>query len=162
VKNRAANFLFAAGVLAAGSCVFYSRSRPAPSAIAPEDAAWQRQEAALAGDTPETVARLETQLAAARARLPAAKAFDALVQGECPNWIVETRSIESLPEIEVRHYGMVFDHPKMSSWPDILETIRILCAEPGLTIDSLALTAAPDGADAFEQVEVNLTVQLRP
>ncbi len=163
MKPRAANSLFAAGILAAGLSCFYSRSRPAPSAIAQRTPRCKEQEAALAGATPEAVAKLEAQLAAALARLAAAIAFDALVQGECQNWIVETRSVEPLPNMEMRRYGLVFDHPKMSSWPDIVATMKILCAQPGLTIDRLALTKQRlDGTDAFEQVEVNLTVLLRP
>jgi len=135
-------------------------SLPSPAAIVPEDTPLEKQAAALAHATPEVVSLLETRLAGARARLPPAGAFDAWMQAAGRNWIVETHSAEPSADLETRHYGLAYDHPRMSSWPDIVETIRTLCAEPGVTIDSLAITAAPDGADAFQQVEIKLTVLL--
>ena len=156
-----AHWLLPAGILAAAGSVYYSRSASAP-AVAPEEAALQRQAEALAGATPDTILQLENRLAAARARLAPAPGFDAWLQGACRNWIVATRSTGSAGDLELSQYGLVYDHPRMSSWPDITASLQALCAEPGLTIDRLDIAAAPDGADAFQQVEVRLTVLLRP
>jgi hypothetical protein len=155
------HWLLATGILATAGSAYYSRSASVPT-IAPEDAALQRRAEALAGATPDIIARLESRLAAARARLPPAPGFDAWLQGACRSWMVATRSTGSAGDLELRQYGLVYDHPRMNSWPDITASLQALCAEPGLTIDRLEIAAAPDGADAFQQVEIRLTVLLRP
>jgi len=42
-----------------------------------------------------------------------------------------------------------------------VQTLQLLGAAPGVTVDSLALTAAPDGADAFTRARIGLTARLR-
>jgi len=113
--------------------------------------------------TDSTSARdLAGRLNAVRARLPEARIFDAQARNWNHDWIISTRSVDQFADLEVRHYGLAYDRAHAASWPQIMEDIRTFCAEPGLTIDRLALEANPDGSGDFRQAEINLTVRLLP
>jgi hypothetical protein len=71
------------------------------------------------------------------------------------------QSTDRFPDLEVRHWALAYPHPTLGSWSDIVQTVRRLCAEPGVTIDSLVLAAAPDGSDAFTQAQITVTARLR-
>ena len=64
--------------------------------------------------------------------------------------------------IELRHYLLHLASPRLGDWPEIVASIRLVCDEPGLTIERFFLAAAPDGAAVFIRAEVGLTVRLRP
>ena len=78
------------------------------------------------------------------------------------HWTVLTRSAEHFPDLEIRHYALACVDPTLGAWSEIVATIGRLCAQPGLSVDSLVLAAAPDGSDAFAQAQVTLTARLRP
>jgi hypothetical protein len=101
-------------------------------------------------------------LAAARAALRPAAAFDAWLQGWGPCWKVRAHSSEREPGLEVRHYALAYEPAPLGAWSDIVRTLQALAAEPGLSVDRLVLAAAPDGADAFTQAQLTLTARLRP
>jgi hypothetical protein len=151
----------AVGIGAAGLSAYDAASLRGPSAIAPGDAALQQEARTLADSTPEAAARLEARLATARLRLPPEGTFDAWIQGTCRNWTVEMRRDESGPGPGTRHYALAYNHPTLASWPDILETTRVLGAVPGLSLDTLVMAAGPEGAEAFQEVRITLTARLR-
>jgi hypothetical protein len=117
---------------------------------------------ALLPDTASALSTLEDQLLDARARLPSAQAFEHGLAEGCGFWTVLTRSAERFPDLEIRHYALARVRPPLGAWSEIVATIRLLCAQPGLSVDSLVLAAAPDGSDAFAQAQVTLTARLRP
>jgi hypothetical protein len=116
---------------------------------------------AIAVPEPGNVAQWERAVSAARAQLPSRSDFDDGSQGWSRHWIVLAQSADRLPDVELRHYALAYDHPSLGSWSDIVETLRRLCAENGVTVDSLALAAAPDGSDAFAEAQITLTARLR-
>jgi len=106
-------------------------------------------------------AALVAQVAAARAALRPAEAFDTWMRGWSRHWTCLARTAEMAPDLEVRHYALAYAQPRLGSWSDIVQTLQLLGAAPGVTVDSLALTAAPDGADAFTRARIGLTARLR-
>jgi hypothetical protein len=154
--------LCAAGILAAGLSAGYAWSQPAPVALAPADAALERQWAALRAAAPQPIEPLAARASAARGRLPSAAGFDAEMREWGRNWTTLACSTDRYPDIEVRHYAIARGHPALAAWPDIVATVKILCAQPGLTLDSLSLAAAPEATDAFVQARITLTARLRP
>ncbi len=141
--------------------------------LCPPEAPWQVQEppAATAEFTwhgsfsrpaDPAAGALEADLAAARARLRPAAAFDAWLRGWSPHWGVLASSGEHSPEVELRHCALAYAQPSLGAWSDIVQAVRAMEAEPGVSVDSLVLAAAPDGADAFTQAQLTLTARLRP
>ena len=160
--SRFAGIICAAGILSCAVAGAYTWSRPAPSPVAPEDAALQRQWDALGDATPESLSQLEAQVTAARARLPHARDFETWMAGWSENWTRLVSATDRDGDLERRRYALAYNHPTLRAWPDIVRTVKTLCAEPGLTLDSLSLSAAPDGSDAFVQAQITLTARLRP
>lgn len=110
-----------------------------------------------AGDLPA----LEAQLAAARAALRPAGAFEAWWRAWSRSWNLLAQSTEREPGLEVRHYALAYAQPRLGAWSDLVRALQLLGTEPGLTVDSLVL-AAPEGAEAFTQAQLTLTARLRP
>jgi hypothetical protein len=162
VPTKAALLILSAGVLGCGLSASYHLSRPRPPAISQEDARLRDQWHVLRNATPERISRLEDELSMARAALPAAATFDDWLSRLSANWTVLASATERYPGLVVRRYALAYNHPTLRSWPDIVGTVKILCMEPGLTLDSLSLAAAPGGADAFVQAQLTLTARLRP
>jgi hypothetical protein len=77
-------------------------------------------------------------------------------------WTASEPATDRRNGYELRHYSLRRANPRLGDWPEIVASVRILCDEPGLTIDRLLLTAAPDGAAVFIRAELGLTVRLRP
>jgi hypothetical protein len=152
----------AAGILATGLSVGYAWSQPPPAALAPADAALEKQLAALRETAPQPIDPLAIRVSAARDRLPSATGFEARMRDWSRNWTTLARSADRYDDIEVRHYALSYSRPALGAWPDIVKTVEILCAQPGLTLDSLSLAAAPEGTDAFVQAQITLTARLRP
>jgi hypothetical protein len=100
-------------------------------------------------------------VSSARARLPAEKDFKVEAEPWNPHWTVLAQSADRFPDLEVRHWALAYPHPTLGSWSDIVQTVRGLCAEPGVTVDSLVLAAAADGSDAFTQAQLTVTARLR-
>ena len=113
------------------------------------------------GANPDDPARLTARLAATRARFPSAAEFDSGRRPWGSRWVVTGRSVESRSDWEIRHLALAWDRPGLRDWSDIADTVRSCCSQPGLTIDRLALTSAPDGADSFLKAELSLAVRLR-
>jgi hypothetical protein len=151
-----------AGILGCAGSISYSLTRPIPNLVPPEDAGLQRERELLRGATPQAASNLESRLAVERALLPAAAGFDAWLARECGDWTVLASATDRYPGLEVRRYALACNHPTLRSWPGILQTTRVLCTRPGLSVDSLSLAAAPDGSDAFVQAQITLTARLRP
>jgi hypothetical protein len=105
---------------------------------------------------------LEAQLAAARAALRPAEACDAWMREWSGHWKILARSAEHWPELELRHYLLTYAQPRLRAWSDIVKTLQLLGAQPGLTVDHLILAGAPEGTDAFSRAEISLTARLRP
>jgi hypothetical protein len=104
----------------------------------------------------------EARLSSARTALLTPKDFDKSSENWNHNWTLLAQSTEPCLDVELRHYTWAYKHPALKAWSDILQTIRQVCAEPGVTIDALVLATAPDGGDSFTQAQINLTVRLRP
>jgi hypothetical protein len=100
-------------------------------------------------------------VASARTQLPAEGDFTVVAEPWNRHWIVLAQSDDRFPDIEVRHRALAYPHPTLGSWTDIVQTVRGLCAEPGVSVDSLVLAAAPDGTDAFTQAQLTVTARLR-
>jgi hypothetical protein len=100
-------------------------------------------------------------VSSARARLPAERDFKREAEPWNRHWTVLAQSTDRFPDLEVRHWALAYPHPTLGSWSDIVQTVRSLCAEPGVTVDSLVLAAAPDGSDAFTQAQLTVTARLR-
>ncbi len=62
----------------------------------------------------------------------------------------------------MRHYALAYAQPSLGAWSDIVQALRAMEAEPGVSVDSFVLAAAPDGSDAFTQAQLTLTARLRP
>jgi hypothetical protein len=101
------------------------------------------------------------RVSGARARLPAEKDFKVEAEPWNRKWTVLIQSVDRLPDLEIRHWALAYPHPTLGSWSEVVQTVRGLCAEPGVTIDSLVLAAAPDGSDAFTQAQLTVTARLR-
>jgi hypothetical protein len=108
-----------------------------------------------------TAARWKDLAAHALAELPTRDTFDAMVAGWNRQWTLLAQSAKPGSDPEVRHYALAYRRPALSAWSGIVQTIRQLCATPGVTVDSLVLAAAPDQADAFAQAQVSLTARVR-
>jgi hypothetical protein len=160
--GRVAGLICAAGLFSAAGAAYYALSSPARLAPAPDAAALQADLAGLGDATPAALSRLRLRVSDTRARLPSPGDFEAWMRGWSGNWTVLARSDDTGPDLVVRRYAMAFNHPGLGAWSDIVGTVRTLCSEPGLTVDSLSLAAAPDGADAFVEAQITLTVRLRP
>jgi hypothetical protein len=129
--------------------------------MAPADAALERRLAALHDATPQAMDALAARVSAARGRLQSAADFDAAMRDWSRNWTALVSSDDHYPGLEVRRYALACSHPEFRAWPDIVATVKILCAQPGLTLDSLTL-AAPAGSEAFVEAQITLTARLRP
>lgn len=103
----------------------------------------------------------EARLAAALALLPTAAAFDSGTRPWGGRWTVRDPSCLARSGWELRRLTLVIDRPGPEDWPQIVDTIRACCAQPGLTIERLTLASAPDGAGGFTQAELALTLRLR-
>jgi hypothetical protein len=114
-----------------------------------------------AGAEPEDAARWEKITSAARSRLPSEREFDGETEELGRHWTVLARSSDRFPGLEVRHCALAYNQPTLGSWSDIANTVKAICAEPGVTLDGLDLAAAPDGGDAFNQAQIMLTARLR-
>ena len=142
--------------LPSGGSDFFLRGSfdPRPAAQEPSTAA---------EDTPDALARSEEGFAAACARLSAAGSFEERLGALCRRgWTASEPATDRRNGYELRHYSLRRANPRLGDWPEIVASVRILCDEPGLTIDRLLLTAAPDGAAVFIRAELGLTVRLRP
>jgi hypothetical protein len=162
LRPAIAGLTFAVGTLCFGLALLFNRSRARVPQVDPEDAALQVQWSALRDATPETLHKLEVTLSSTRALLPAAGPFDAWLKRQARNWTVLASATDRYPGLEVRRCALAYNHPTLGAWPDIVETIKALCSEPGLTLDAFSLAAAPDGSDAFVQAQITLTARLRP
>lgn len=162
MKTPAAAIILGMGAAAAALSGLYAFTRPAAVLIAPADAALRRRAASLRDSTPEAAADLERLRDRILADLATAGACDAWVAGLGGDWIVRTRSAESVDGIEIRRYGLVRRNSALGSWPGIVGTIRALGARPGVSVDGVAITAGPEGSDSFEQAEISLSARLRP
>jgi hypothetical protein len=162
VRPVAAGLICAVGVICFGLSLGFEILRPLPPQESQEDAALRAQWGALRGATSEAVDRLEERLSAARSALPAADRFDDWLARQDRSWTILASATDRYPGLEVRRVVLAYNHPTLGAWSDIVETARALCAEPGLTVDSLSLAAAPDGSDAFIQAQITLTARLRP
>jgi hypothetical protein len=111
---------------------------------------------------PVTTAALEAQLTTARAALLPAGDFDAWLRDWSRPWKILAHSAEPSPDLEVRHYALAYGEARLRAWSGFVHALQAAAAEPGVTVDSLVLTAAPDGADAFTQARITLTARLRP
>ena len=115
-----------------------------------------------ASRTPEAVARWASRLEAEKARFPLAVSFDAQIKQLASRWSVSSEPAAPSAGGEVRHYALAAAQASLDDWSDLVGTVRDLCAQPGLTIDRLTLTAAPDGAAVILQAGLDLSVRLRP
>jgi hypothetical protein len=162
VSPRAALLLLGTGLAALGAAAVFARSG---SGHAPERggaADWVAQLAALRGATPEAAQRAESAAGAARAELESADQFAARLRAWSPEWHAECRASEQSFGIESRRYLLTSADPSPHAWGATLALLAALADEPGITVDQLALTAAPAGDGAFTQLAVALTVRLRP
>lgn len=155
IARFAAGLTCAAGAVAAALAVAYVRSVPEPAPAAP----WGS--AGLSAATPEAVARLAAEVSATRARLRGAADFGRWLSRLEARWRVEEDAEEDAPGLEIRHLALAYRRPCPEAWPDLAGSVRELAAEPGLTIDSLALAAAPDGLGGFAEARLTLTLRLR-
>jgi hypothetical protein len=141
--------------------------------LCPPEAPWQVPEppagtaeftwrGAFARPADPAAGALDPAVAEARAALRPAPAFDAWLRGWSPRWRILAHSAEASPEVELRHYALAYAQPTLGAWSDIVQAVRAAEAEPGVSVDSLVLAAAPDGADAFAQAQLTLTARLRP
>ena len=132
---------------------------PDPPSPGPADFTWRGFFPRPAAP-PDDAAALTAQLAAARAALRPAETFEAQLRAWGRHWKILAHSAEREPGLEVRHYVLAFGQPRLSAWSEVVQTVQQIGAEPGLTLDSLILSAAPDGADAFSQAQLTLTARL--
>ena len=107
-------------------------------------------------------AALESRLTAARSRLPDPESFGRWIAEWSPRWKIVAGSAGVADGLAIRRRTLAYDHPGLGSWSDIVDTIRKVCRQPGVSVDSLVLTAAPDGADRFAEARISLTARLRP
>lgn len=122
-----------------------------------------QEPSAAVEDTPDALARSEKGFAAACARLSAAGSFEERLGALCRRgWTASEPATDRRDGYELRHYSLRRANPRLSDWSEIVASVRVLCGEPGLTIDRFLLTAAPDGAAVFIRAELGLTVRLRP
>ncbi len=104
----------------------------------------------------------EPRLAAALSVLPTAAAFDSETHPWGSRWTIRESSVQARSGWEIRKLTLAIDRPWPEDWPQIVETIRACCCQPGLAIERLTLASAPDGAGGgFTQVELALTLRLR-
>jgi hypothetical protein len=162
VRPIAAAVICAVGIIFCGMSLGFKRSRPPPPPESQEDAALRFKWGVLRGATSEALGRLDEQLSTARSALPAADSFDAWLAMQDRGWTTLASATDHYPGLEVRRLVLAYNHPTLRAWSDIVETAKALCAEPGLSVDSLSLSAAPDGSDAFVQAQITLTARLRP
>jgi hypothetical protein len=136
---------------------------PGAPETAATDFAWQGvfQTEAAAPPTEADAAQWEARAALVRDSLPTEKDFEAAAEDWNRHWTVVAQPGAEFPDLEVRHYALAYPHPTLRAWSDIVQTVRELCAEPGVTLDGLVLAAAPDGGDAFTQARITLTARLR-
>ncbi len=118
---------------------------------------------AASEDTPLALERSEAGFAQACSRLPTGASFEEKLTGlGRRGWIAAGPRVYRRNGYELRNYILRFANPRLGDWPEIVVSIRLLCDEPGLTIERLFLTAAPDGAAVFIRAELALTVRLKP
>ncbi len=121
------------------------------------------QPRAAPGDTPDALERGEAGFAEACARLSPTGSFgERLSALERRGWTAAGLATDRRNGYELRHYLLRYRNPRLGDWPEIVASIRVICDEPGLTIERLFLTAAPDGAAVFIRAELGLTVRLKP
>jgi hypothetical protein len=162
IGPRAAIVILSAGVACSGLALCLNLSRPPEPALSPEDSTMEAQWSALRDASPEALSKLKERLSSTRALLPAAGPFEPWLERQSRNWTILASATDRYPSLEVRRYALAYNHPTLRAWPDILGTIKSLCAEPGLSLDTLSLAAAPDGSDSFVQAQITLTARLRP
>lgn len=112
-------------------------------------------------DCTPALPELAARLAERRSLLRSEANFDSHARPWGPHWVVTRQSRESAFGWEVRRYDLAYDRARLDDWPDIVETVKTCCGEPGLTIDRLALASPPEGCENFLQAEISLTVRLR-
>jgi hypothetical protein len=127
-------------------------------ASGPADFAWH---GLFARPSPEA-GDLEPALAAARAALRPPAAFEAWLRRWSSRWRILALSSERGPGVELRHCALACAPAPLGAWSEIVQTLQAIDAQPGLSVDSLILVAAPEGADAFLQAQLTLTARLRP
>ena len=118
---------------------------------------------AASGDTPQSLQQSEAGFARACSRLQTGASFEEKLAALARRgWISAEPGVDRRNGYELRSYVLRLANPRLGDWPEIVASIRLLCGEPGLTIERFHLTAAPDGAAAFVRAEVGLTVRLKP
>ena len=116
-----------------------------------------------AGDTPQALEQNETGFEQARSRLSTGASFEeTLTALGRQGWTAAGRGVDRRNGYELRSYVLRFANPRLGDWPGIVASVRLICDQPGLTIERLFLTAAPDGAAVFIRAELALTVRLKP
>jgi hypothetical protein len=159
-SGRAAALLLAAGLLAAAWAAATGRG---PARRPPDGSAgWIERLAALQGATPEAARQAERAAAAAQAQLETAQQFAGRLRAWSPGWRAESRAREQRFGLELRRYLLTCTDRSPRAWAAALELLRALAECPGVTVEQLAITAAPGGAGAFTQLELVLAVRLRP
>ena len=117
---------------------------------------------AASGDTPQALERNETGFAQACSRLPTDASFQQMLAAlSRRGWIAAAPAVDRRNGYELRHYLLRLANPRLDAWPEIVASIRLICDQPGLTIERLLLTAAPDGAAVFIRAELGLTIRLK-
>jgi hypothetical protein len=159
-SGRAAAALLAAGLLALAAAAITGRS---PFRRPPDGGGgWTERLAALREATPEAAQRAERAAAAAQAELETAGQFAGRLRAWSPEWRVESRAREQRFGLELRRYLLSCNDRSPRAWTAALDLLRTLADCPGVTVEELAITAAPGGAGAFTQLELELAVRLRP
>ncbi len=113
-------------------------------------------------ETPSlTLPEWEARLAAARTAAPTAAEFDRWLAGWSRGWIPAGRSEEIWPDLVLRHYAFAAADRRLGAWSAIVGALQAASREPGLSLDSVALSV-PEGGASFAQAEITLTARLRP
>jgi len=162
ISPRFAGRLLAAGLGALGLAAIFASGPPRRGPAPDASASWRQRLAALRGATPEAAQRAEIAAAAARADLETPDQFSERLRAWSPEWRAECRATERSFGLERRRYRLTCADATPRAWSACLELLRALTEGPGITIEQLALTAAPGGDGAFTQLAVELTVRLRP
>jgi len=161
ISPRAASLLLATGLAALGAAALFARGGAAPGPEPGAGASWQQKLAALHGATPEAAQRAEAAAAAAQADLESADQFAARLRAWSPEWRAECRATDRRYGIELRRYRLISTDATPQAWGATLALLHDLTDAPGVTIEQLALTAAPEGDGTFTQIAVELTARLR-
>lgn len=161
-SRRAAGLWSIGGLLALGLAGLCNREFALRPATGEVNADWVQRLAILRDATPEAAQQAEIGAASARANLETAAEFGNRLRTWSPQWRAERRASDRRFGLEVRRYRLTATDHSTRSWGAGLELLRTLTAEPGVTIEHLAVQAAPAGDGALSQWSVDLTVRLRP